>query len=332
MPNKNEKQETKKTKRKILPFFVLFIILVLMGGILIGYKIYRDKMPSEKKVVAKVGEEKIYQSELDDAIYSLNYNDESLERFGDRADEVKKALLYQLIEGKILEIKAKNLGITVSDEEILAEARKSLRDFDKYDERRKEIVKDQAKFSLLQKRIADKVVNWREGKFILVRGDLHFNFEPTGLSKEQRAKLVLQDIKYAKELAGSIYNDIKSGKITFEQGMEIANNDPKVGRPAWKGWEMTFSRSFTKADSIRRPFPTGTVNFWDEIFKIKIGEISKPIPIKVIVPEDNIVSKGKTEVEALYLIAKIEKGNLGESNSYQEFIEKQKKELGVKIY
>ena len=328
---KEKKPQDKKNIKKY--FIIVFGLLVLIGLLLVGYRVYISKIPPEKKVIAEVGDKKIYQSELNDAIYSLNYNDENLDRFGDKADEVKKSLLDSLIEEKILEIKAKEVGVSVSEDEILKEARNSLREFDNYDKRRQEITKRQAKAGLLKKRIAEKVVNWREGKFIVVRADLHFYRDPTGLSEKERAKLIPEDKEYAKKLADSIYNDIKSGKITFEKGMEIANNDKRVGILAWKPWKVTFSQSFSKEDSVLKPYPLFTLNFWEEIFKAPVGEVTGPVPVKIVLDEDlPLVGKKGDKIDILYLIIKVEKANFGQADSYEKWLENQKKELGVKIY
>jgi hypothetical protein len=53
---------------------------------------------------AVVGGEKIYQSDLNELIYSINYNDENLDRFGDKAEVIRKSMVDGLIEEKILEI------------------------------------------------------------------------------------------------------------------------------------------------------------------------------------------------------------------------------------
>lgn len=326
------KEEEKNKKTNFLLRFSGFLIIILIIGLLIGYKIYYKKIIPEKKVIAEVGREKIYQSELNDLIYSLNYHDENLDRFGNKAGDIKNNLIEALIEYKILKIKAKGLGIEISQEEILKEARNSLRDFDKYDQRRKKITMQEAEFSLLQNKVAEKVVNWREGKFILVRGDLHFYPDPTGLSEKEREKLIPEDLDYARNLVNYIYKKIEKREISFEEGMEIANQDKKTGKPAWGEWKVTFSQSFSKEDSILKSYPIGAVNFWDEIFKAKIGEISKPVPIKKILNENSPIGLEGKEVDAFYLIIKVEKGNIGEANSYNAWIEKQKQELGVKIY
>lgn len=327
---KGNKEPINKNKKFLL--LIIIIIIFLTVGLLIGYKIYQEKIPPEKKVIAEVGGEKIYQSELNDLIYSLNYNDENLDRFGERAKEVRNNLVNALIEYKILQIKAKELGIEISQQEVLKEARNSLREFDKYDGRRKSIVMREAEFSLLQNKIAEKVVSWREGKFILVRGDLHFYPEPTGLSEKERAKLIPQDLEYAKNLANSIYKKIKKGEISFEEGMKIANQDKKVGQPAWGKWKVTFSQKFTRDDSILKSYPIGAVNFWEEIFRAKIGEVVGPVPIRKFLSENSPAGKIDEKVKAFYLIVKVEKGNIGEANSYNEWIEKQKQKLGIKAY
>ena len=325
-----KKKEISSLKKIIIVAGILIIVVGILA--IVAYKFYQENLSPQKKVIAKVGSKKIYQSELNDAIYSLNYNDENLDRFGDKADEVKKSLLDSLIEEKVLEIKAKEVGVSVSEDEILKEARNSLREFDNYDKRRQEITKRQAKAGLLKKRIAEKVVSWRSGKFILVRGDLHFQSAPTGISYQERENLIRDDLKYGEELINSIYGKIKKGEITFEEGMKIANEDLKLGIPAWQGWTMIFSQEFSKEDSMSRNYPTYTLDFWEKIGAVSIGEISQPSAVKVILGEDSPAGKKGQAVDGLYLIVKIEDGNNGEAVSYDEWILKMKKDLGVKIY
>ncbi len=326
---KKFKAMTKKIKKILIS---IVGVLVLIGGSILGYKIYRDNLPPEKKVIATVGGEKIYQSELNDLIYSINYNDENLNRFGKEAKVMKKALLDSLIERKIVEIKSREYNISLTEEEIKARALRNNIEYGKYDERRNNILRKEAEDALFKEKLLDKIITWRSGKFILIRADVNFHAAPTGLSFQEREKLIGEDLKYAKELADSLYSKIKNGEMTFEDGMKLADEDSRLGKAAWQGWTMTFSQDFSKEDSVLKTYPASAVDFWKKIAEVPVGEISQPIPIKVVLEEDSPVGKKGEVVDGLYLIVKAEGGNNGESFSYDEWLSKIKSEFGVKIY
>lgn len=325
------KKNKNTAKIKILGVFLLvFAGLILVAGGFLLYRNYQKSLPPEIRVIASVGGEKIYQKDLNELIYSMDYNNTDLNRFGKDAKKIETSLLDTLIEQKILDIKAKELGITLSDEEILNQARAELREFDQYDTTRQVITKEAAKAKLLKDKISEKVLTWRSGKFILIRADVNFHTLPTNLSFDERSKLIPEDLKYAQDLVNSIYNKVKNGEIAFEKGMEMANNDPRLGISAWKGWKMTFSQAFTKEDSLLKPYPASAPNFWEEVDKINVGELSQPIILKVTLGEDSPAGKKDQLVDGLYLIVKSDQGNNGEATSYNEWLLKAKSEVGVK--
>lgn len=322
---------------KFLPIGLPLLVILLLTGFF-GYQWYSNyqmlhpKNPLNK-VLAIVGDKKITQRDLNTEIYGLGFVG-SIENPESISDDTRKQILEQLIENEIITANTKRLGISVSEEEIINKTKaNNLKLYNQISDSQKALMKNTAKFQLLKERLLDKILAWSEGKFIIVRFDLHFYGPPTDLSEEARKNLLPQDKSYAQELINKTYQDIKTGKITFEEGMEIASQDPKLGIKAWEPWKMTYSQAFTKEHSVNKEFPESTPDFWNEVAKVPVGEISNILAIKKIIGEEkSLAGQAGDIVEAFYMIVKKEKGNQGETSSYEEWLQKQKDTLKVKIF
>lgn len=305
---------------------ILILIILLATGIVggyFGYKYYLKKYGIEKDVLAQVGDKKIYQKDLNERIYGIDFQG-SPDNPTLKSDEEKKAILEELIEWEIAELEASKLGIYISDDELTEEIYSRLGYmYNDYTSSQKELTRKTILNDFRLSKIKEEIIGWREGKFILARFDKTYE-AGEDINDIEIAKV---DKEYAQNLINQIYQDITSGKISFEQGMEKADSDPKIGMPAWNGGSTyTFSRKFSKEESKEKDILAASPNFWDEIFKLNENEISEPKTFSII----DISEKG--EHEAFFAIIKIDKAGKGEFNSFEDWLSVKKNEYNVKYY
>lgn len=319
------------SRNKKIIIIILGILVFVLIGIVLFFYLPKQKIFRDKDVIAIVGEKKIYQKDLNVATYSMGFVG-SIENPAPVSDQMKKQILDELIEREIVELKAKEVGVSVVESDVIAKAKLNNTQYDSFEETQKELIRKIARAQILKERVKDKILAWSEGKFIIARFDVHYYDLPSVLSEDQRKVLIPQEKEYAKKLIDQIYENINSGKITFEQGMEIINSDPKIGTSAWDEWTMTLSKSFTKEDSIARNYPNGYPDFWNEIANAPVEQITKPISLKTVVDEECAVASEGEQVDGMYIIIKKEKGSKGEATSYEEWIKNQKNKLDVQTY
>lgn len=314
---------TKKNKTLLGIVGVLVVLLISLGA----YFYLTKQGPFEDKdVLAVVGDKKITQKDLNEMLYSEHFEG-SVDNPPSATTERKKEILDNLVEWSIAELEAPKLSISVSDEEIEKEAKNLLgNSYRSYSDAQKEITKETVSNNLKVARIKDKVLGWRKGKFIITRFDRVYE-EDLDLKSPSVQDVLKNDKEHAQALISQIYQDIKAGKITFEQGMEKADQDSQTGKPSWgEGSEnYIFSGEITKEESTEKNLFITSKNFWDEVFKAPNNEITSP---KVFY----LKTIGVGEHEAFFAIIKIEEANRTDYSSYDEWLNKKKQEYKVKYF
>lgn len=316
---------------------LVFVILAFLSIVLflLSQKIL---FKSDPNILAVVGNEKITQANLNEKIYSHDF-------VGSPASpsnvdiQTQKQYLQELIDNKVIEIEAGKYGIAVTDQEIDKEVRNRAAKYDQQTALQQAISKKSVKAALLREKLKDKILGWKEGSYIVVNYSKNFTSNMVGVSDEQRAKedanrpqQMKEDTDYATTLINSIYADVKSGKITFEQGMEKAKNDPRFGIEAYKPSMILQSDVFTKTDFMNhnKIFSIETHDIEDTIDKTAPGQISQPIALKVEVPVGKDYSKTESK-NGMWVIFKVDKGEVTQADSFDEWMAQKKKELKVNI-
>lgn len=322
-----------KVKEKIVdnPFaWIALVISVIILSVLAVIVTFQDSL-FDGKVLAVVGDKKIYENDLNESIYGLGFLG-SLSEPQETSTEVKKQLLDDLIEYEILEKKAEELGITVADEKIESYAKETVVNYENLISSQKEIVKKNAKLALLRNLVKDKILTWSEGKLLICSFYLHYYGPPSDKTEAEREALIPKDKEYAKNKAQELYDAVSSGKMTFDQAMNVIKNDSVVGNVAWKPYTMTFTSEFTKEDSIEQAFPNNAPEFWKQVAEAEEGTLSEPILVKIKLNEDTSVGKDGELVDGAYLLVDKKDGNRGEAYSYDEWLKAQKDKYKVKTY
>jgi len=152
----------------------------------------------------------------------------------------------------------------------------------------------------------------REGKFIAINFD-HYNpgalIPYAGIKDEsEREKRLKDEREYADSLAKSIYSDLKSGNLTFEDVMEKVLNDPKVGAKSEYQTSLQ-SGSFTARDYIGKKGLLNDDAVRKKIDKIPQGQYSEPFvqQVDLSICEKTDPNCAPKYADARWLIVKVEK-------------------------
>lgn len=261
-----------------------------------------------KDVLATIGAAKIKQKDLDNKITAL-------EGYVTVDASKKNQLLDDLVEESIIEQTAKRLKITVSEKEIDDSAKKYNQNYSQSSSKDKII--ENTRKAVLKEKVKDAILSLREGKYIKVRFDRHYPEQFGGTVEEQK-----KDKEYAKNLSEEIFNDLKSGKITFEQAQVKVNEDKTVDIASYPGvWTEQYG-SFGKNDAAAENSIYNLPEFQENIYKLKKGEVGSPFTVSDY--------DGGEKREIYFLIIKVEKIKEGEANNYADWLEKEKTRLKYK--
>ncbi len=318
-------------KKKILadnPFVWLGLLVAI---VVLGTVAYFMTFKETSKVLAVVGDKKIYEKDLNEKIYGLSFED-SIYNPEETDIELKRQLLDELIEYEILESRAVDLAISISNEEVESYAKGVTEGYENLKVSQKLIADKNAKLSLLREAVSNKVLTWSEGKSLVCPFYLHFYGDPTNKTEAERTGLVESDKEYAMEKCQDLYNKLKTGEINFDQAIEEIKNDKVIGNVAWQPYIMKFTSSFTKEDSIERLFPNDAPEFWDKITETSNNTLTEPILLKLKLNNDSVVGKEGELVDSMYLIVQKENGQKGESLNYKDWLKDQWSKYKVKTY
>lgn len=320
-------------KKKIVdnPFtwlaLITSVIILICLVILVDFRKENDLT----KVLAVVGGKDITRYDLNASIYSLGFLG-SVEEPQETSQEVEKQLLNILVEREILERKAEEIGINISEESILNKAKEINSDYDTYSEIQKNYLQDNARYALLRDEVERAVVGWSEGYYVLARFDQHFYGNPSKKSEADRKSLIEKDKTYAKVLIDSIYNDLVNNKMTIEEAIEKTNNDERIGKSSWYGWTMSASSSYSKEEAVLRGKNQRFSSFWEEIANAPVKKYSEVISLDMEVDELSAIGAAGEKVVGAYTIVYKNNGNRGEAASFELWLEREKQELGVDTY
>lgn len=323
-----------KHSKKVM--LILIIVSLVTSGALIGLVLYNNAT-TDPNVLATVGDEEITKSDLNEKIYSTDFGGTPENPTASVDNTKKKELLNELIEDKVVEIEAEKMGINVSEEEIKVEVLKRATKYDEQTDTQKSISRKSVKTGLLREKMKNKVLGSKEGSYILVNFSKNFSSDILATAEQKkkedidREARIKEDSDYAKDLIDSIYDEVKSGKITFKEGMEKAKNDPMFGVEGQKPMTVLQSDNFTYEDfnDKRKVFATDNESIIKNVGSLKAEEISKPFALKVNKSIDS--ASGTEQIDGIWIIVKVDRGNQSLAGSYDEWLEIKKKELNATI-
>ncbi len=319
--------------KKLLITLIILILFALgiIGGYF-GYKYY--KLSSvEEGLLAVVGNEKIYQEDLNERIYGLNFKG-TIDNPEDVDLEKKKELLQSLIEWKILDQEAEKNNITVSDEEIQDYIAENNTSFESATSEQKDVIKKGARYNLLSEKIKERTADLKEGGYIIAHFDRNLGIpaapedreEWEKTSEEEREQKYQEEKKYAEEMMGNIHQRIKDEEIEFIDGMFMANSNPKVGAESFGTMSVLKSESFNYEDIENGTKALFLKEVKEKALELSAGEMSEPFKVNVDVGIEESEWK-----EGLIFILKITQGEKG-TGSYEDWLNNKKNEYEVEIY
>ncbi|HET7673141.1 MAG TPA: hypothetical protein VFK11_01350, partial [Candidatus Saccharimonadales bacterium] len=145
-----------------------------------------------------------------------------------------------------------------------------------------------------------------------------------GSSKFGNPKAIAKDKKYAKDLINQLYNQINSGEITFEQAIQIENNDPVLGKNVYQS--LPHSGSFDTTKDLNGTLWASSIR--QKINDLKAGETTKPFVVRVANSTD-----ARTTVESYFLVVRMDETSGSYSGmDFKDYLEQSQKRLGYKIY
>lgn len=293
-----------------------YAVLLAVAVVLIGWLAFGDKLhkPGEK-VYAEVAGHKIYKSEIDDLIGKRKIN------LHDAAQVLADKYLVQEL--------AKEQGISIGDQDIEKEYKTKYGKVPKDYKTKNKYAYQQDVNQLYLTKLRAYNNGIYKGKLLIANFSRHVAFQPT-LPEDELSdpKLgnptaIAKDKEYAKNLITKLRNDVESGKITFDEAINIEHNDPEVGEHAYP--TVAHSRSFDTSyftDSI-----LSVDSIKEKVSKIKSGELTEPFVVKVPNSFD-----GKSTAESYFLVIKMDESSGGSGMNFQEYIDNAKERLGYKLY
>lgn len=136
---------------------------------------------------------------------------------------------------------------------------------------------------------------------------------------------IAADKAYAKAFITDLYNQIMSGKITFDQAIQMEHADPQVGEQAYPS--LAHSGSFDGLISQDNLISANSIR--QKITSMKPGEITKPF---AVVSGGSKPLAGDSSGETYFLVVDMEQISGGHGKtSFDQELQQAKKKLGYKV-
>lgn len=333
MANENEPKSgfsafwSKNSKKVFLSLLILVSLVLITTG---GFWYYRYL---NKDTLAVVGGEKITTTDLNHLIYGRN--------FGGTPDQPEIQLTEQerldaidgLVENKIIEIKAKELGLAATEEEILSNVSKSLESengkndgdtfYNSYTVTQKELTRENARINVLKDKVKNKELGWLSGKYLLVRFDKYnANIpEPVRIAvpkESDRASLTEKRRLEAETYTKTLVQRLNGGEDFETVRLSLATN-PVLGYPGVSPQTPVMNGEIKRNDYLEGSFTEVNQfrSFNDEAAKIAKGQ-SAILPIIKTDAGDNL---------EFYVIYDASDKGGGYMYGYQNWLSVQKEQL-----
>jgi len=234
-----------------------------------------------------------------------------------------------LVENAIVEVNAKEVGVTVSDDEIQKKVNelnsvKGASSYDSFTEEQKKTTQKDAKKQLLLEKIKNKTFGVREGQYLFFRFDKYFKDNEETLKIKSSDDMVQKQKEHAQSLAQDVYKKLKAGEINFDQAIKIVNADSQISYRAFAPIIPNIYGTFSKEEAETGANLFAYQEFKDKVSGMKASEVSEPFVLK------RETSEG--EKDFAYIVVLVEKAEGGKIQPYSEWIQEQKQRLSVKIY
>jgi len=300
----SSKQTSSKKPLQIIGWAIVLGLIIALGfwGYILTTRV-------DKNTIAVVGGKNITQTDLNDAVYGIDFGGKGSSNV---TDKQKHQFIDVMVENEIYNNAAKRLGITVTDAEVEAQAKKDISGYDSYTDKQKNMVLANTRINLLKPKVTTAVISVEEGEYVELRYDKYWTGGPDQASKTAELKASIQPI------ADNLFAKLKAGTMTFAQATKEVDTNKTIdiaGNPSTLGPQGGF---FDKDVRIYQD-----PEFPENVKKMKVGEV-KLFNISLIDLSDR--------KDGAFVIAKVTKREDNEANSVSEWIEKETKNLNVGVY
>lgn len=297
-------KKPKKRKKLYWLTFAVLIIALAVGGFLLYRSDIITKTFRNKDIIARVGSNNITKQEVqkvrDDMLRAGFYIESE--------DKIRDLIMNYWL----LILASREYQLDISDKEVLSYLQSSLSgspqkiNFDINNS----YIKYKGYFDLLQNRLTNIVSNYGSGAYVIAHFDQNMVRNTTqlkSLSDEQYKQLLDDDRKYATDFINKTFNELKTGKITFEQAMQIQIDDPKIGKKALNTAPQ--SSKFGSMSELGPGMKTSNFDsdpqFRQKIDNLKPGEFSEPFMMQVMLG----ANENSPKADGIWIIAKIDSIN-----------------------
>lgn len=136
---------------------------------------------------------------------------------------------------------------------------------------------------------------------------------------------IAKDKQYAQTFITNLYDQIKAGKITFDQAIQMEHNDPMVGEKSYYSTQQhsgSFNGPLNQIGLLAARSIRGTVT------GMKPGQLSKPFVVRVT----NSSTDQNSTAESYFLVVRMDKTSGGESNiTFQQELAQAKEHFGYRV-
>ncbi len=304
----NAASPSKRPKYIKKPLYIVIGALLFIGVIGSLLLAFNGELPGQQKVYAEVAGQKILKQDIE-AIKDGQSN------ISDEQAAITLADKY------LTEAMAKDRGVKVSDGDIEAQYPEAA------EEKQTNRYAYQTKVNRVYfMRLSAEHQGSYKGKMLIAHFSRNVPFDSALLEEKKRqnpnlgnAQAIAADKKYAGDFINDLYNKINAGTMTFDEAMQAQRADAVVGE---KGYPtLSHSRAFNG--------PISQIGSVDKniLDTIKPGEISKP----AVVRGASSLNDDSTS-ENYWLVVQLDKqSGGGQSGSFEDALNKAKKELGYKI-
>ncbi len=171
-----------------------------------------------------------------------------------------------------------------------------------------------------------------QGKLLVANFSRYVPYQSGLLPEQQKANPLLgnpaaiaQDKQYAQKFITNLYNQIKSGKITFDQAIQMEHADPMVGENSYYSTQQ-HSSSFN--GPLKQIGLLVARSIRGKITSMKPGQLSSPFVVRV----SNSATDQNSTAESYFLVVRMDKVSGGGSDAtFQQQLAQAKKHYGYKV-
>lgn len=168
------------------------------------------------------------------------------------------------------------------------------------------------------------------GKFLVANFSRYVPYESPLLDEQKKLNpkigdkaAIAADKAYAQQFITNLYNQIKAGKISFDQAIAMEHNDPVVGEKAYpsQAHSGAFNGRLSQINLL------SAMSIRQKLRNIKPGETTMPFAVPVSASSSN----GSLQ-DAYYLVVKMDNVSGGHGKvDFQQELQQAKKKLGYKV-